>query len=270
MSDLVSSSLLLNTTASRGSGVMQRRLDSSQDDKVSLNIDTDKLSKAAKQNAKKDDDGFSFGDFLDIINPLHHIPIIGAIYRKITGDEIDPEARLIGGGLFGGAIGLALASADVAVEETTGKSTSQHAMAMLGLDDEPINRTRPETLYAGSGEPHAAPSRVRPNRANTAIHMPLSGHTARADMEQAANYNPMQTALISRLGEQSRFGINPLVAADPFGLSGKAMRLGDNVGSTLSTAVDMKQGSLNEGDDKKQTRAEEQRERLRLWTKAQG
>ena len=269
MSDLVSSSLLLNSTASRSGGVMQRRADSSQDDKVSLNIDTDKLSKAAEQKTKKDDDGFSFGDFIDIINPLHHIPIIGAIYRKITGDEIDPEARLIGGGLFGGAIGLALASADVAVEENTGKSAGEHAMAMLGLDDEATNPARPETLYAKNEESYAAPNRARSNRASTAIHMPVSDNANRKDMEQAANYNPMQTALISRLGGQSRFGINPLVAADPFGLSGKAMNLGENVGSTLSTAVDMKQGSLNEGDEKKQTRAEEQRERLRLWAKAQ-
>ena len=43
---------------------------------------------------------FSFGDFLDIINPLQHIPIISSFYREITGDEISPHARVIGDTLF--------------------------------------------------------------------------------------------------------------------------------------------------------------------------
>ena len=34
--------------------------------------------------------GLSFGDLLDVINPLHHIPVIGAIYRKLSGDDIAP------------------------------------------------------------------------------------------------------------------------------------------------------------------------------------
>ncbi|MDP6473864.1 MAG: hypothetical protein QF894_03030 [Alphaproteobacteria bacterium] len=33
-------------------------------------------------------DGFGFDDFLDLINPLQHIPIISTIYREITGDTI--------------------------------------------------------------------------------------------------------------------------------------------------------------------------------------
>ena len=33
------------------------------------------------------DDGFSFGDILDLINPLQHIPIVGTIYRAVTGDD---------------------------------------------------------------------------------------------------------------------------------------------------------------------------------------
>src|SRR3546814_15608721 len=34
--------------------------------------------------------GFSFGDFLDIINPIQHIPIVPTIYRAITGDTSQP------------------------------------------------------------------------------------------------------------------------------------------------------------------------------------
>ena len=41
------------------------------------------------------DDGFTFLDFLDIINPLQHIPIIGTLYRQMTGDTLDPGSRVI-------------------------------------------------------------------------------------------------------------------------------------------------------------------------------
>ena len=29
-----------------------------------------------------------FRDIVDLINPLHHIPLVGTLYRKITGDEM--------------------------------------------------------------------------------------------------------------------------------------------------------------------------------------
>ena len=59
------------------------------------------------------DDGLTFGDVIDVINPLHHIPVIGTIYRKLTGDTIDPAIRVAGGALFGGPIGAAFSVAAV-------------------------------------------------------------------------------------------------------------------------------------------------------------
>lgn len=58
--------------------------------------------------------GQSFGDILvDIVNPLQHIPVVGQIYRAVTGDEIEPASQVAGGVLFGGPIGglISLASA---------------------------------------------------------------------------------------------------------------------------------------------------------------
>ena len=55
----------------------------------------------SRPGVKKDffgEDGFNFFDLLDIINPLQHIPILSGLYRKITGDEISPGARMMGGG----------------------------------------------------------------------------------------------------------------------------------------------------------------------------
>lgn len=88
-------------------------------------------------------DGFDFWDFLDIINPLQHLPVISQVYRAITGDEIDPTARLIGGGLYGlgllgtGWIGLAAQAVDVAVEEATGDDIAGHLIELaFGGDGE--------------------------------------------------------------------------------------------------------------------------------------
>ncbi len=81
-------------------------------------------------------DGFGFFDFLDMINPLQHIPILSGLYRKLTGDEISPGARLIGGSIFGGPIGFAAALANVVVEDASGNDIGGHVFAMFDGDNE--------------------------------------------------------------------------------------------------------------------------------------
>ena len=49
---------------------------------------------------------FSFKDLIDIVNPLQHLPIIGSIYRYLTGDEPSVGTRVIGDALYGGPIGF--------------------------------------------------------------------------------------------------------------------------------------------------------------------
>lgn len=73
-----------------------------------------------------------FKDLVDIINPLQHIPIVGHIYRKMTGDEISPVAQFIGGALFGGPFGAAAAITDIAVREQTGKGSIDTMMGFIG------------------------------------------------------------------------------------------------------------------------------------------
>jgi hypothetical protein len=74
---------------------------------------------------------FGFTDLLAVINPLQHIPIVGMIYRSITGDTIGNVARVVGDGLYGGLLGLASGVADVASVETTGEDIGQHIIATL-------------------------------------------------------------------------------------------------------------------------------------------
>ncbi len=59
-------------------------------------------------------------DVLDILNPLQHLPLISSLYRDITGDQIKPGARMIGGAVFGGGVGLASSSVNAVIEEKTG------------------------------------------------------------------------------------------------------------------------------------------------------
>ncbi len=79
------------------------------------------------------DDGLTFGDFLDVVNPLQHLPVVGAVYRSLTDDQIDPGAKLVGGVLYGGPLGLASAALNNAIEEHTGDDVTGHALAYLGL-----------------------------------------------------------------------------------------------------------------------------------------
>ena len=78
----------------------------------------------------------SFGDFLDLINPLHHIPFVGMIYRAITGDEIGAPAKIWGGLLFGGPIGFITSIFDAIVAEVTGRDLGATVMAALFDRDE--------------------------------------------------------------------------------------------------------------------------------------
>jgi len=65
-------------------------------------------------------DEFTFDDAIDIGNPLQHIPLVAQLYRWATGDTIAPGASILGGGLFGGPLGLIGTAARAAVAEATG------------------------------------------------------------------------------------------------------------------------------------------------------
>ena len=84
------------------------------------------------------DDSPSFMDVLDTINPLQHIPIINTLYRELTGDVPGAVARLAGGALYGGPLGLALETVDSIIDDQTGKDVGGHAIAMLMDDDDDV------------------------------------------------------------------------------------------------------------------------------------
>jgi hypothetical protein len=73
----------------------------------------------------------SFGDVLDVLNPLQHIPVVSTVYREVTGDDISGMARVTGGALYGGPFGAMASAFDTVISQDTGKDTGEHVMAAL-------------------------------------------------------------------------------------------------------------------------------------------
>ena len=101
------------------------------------------------------EDGFSFLDLIDVVNPLHHIPVVGPLYRDITGDEIDLLPQITGSTLFFGPIGAGLAAVDVVLKETTGSDTGDHILAMLRnpTTTQATETTTTQTIGPDSSDP---------------------------------------------------------------------------------------------------------------------
>lgn len=103
------------------------------------------------------DETASFKDWLTAINPLHHLPVIGSIYRELTGEVIKPTMRVLGGALFGGPIGLISSVANAIIEQVSGRDVGGHVMAMLA----PASPA-PEGPAIAAGEPIApAPAELQ-------------------------------------------------------------------------------------------------------------
>ncbi|MCF4167514.1 hypothetical protein L2U69_17845 [Zavarzinia compransoris] len=138
----------------------------------------------------------SFGDFLDIINPLQHIPIVSSIYRGITGDEIGPVARIVGGALYGGVVGAGVAMAGALVEQVAGEAPDELVVTALGFGrGEAVTGTAvaagPGGLIAEAGTRVADAATTAP--APTAIAAtptspgPNNGETAMAQAKPVSN-----------------------------------------------------------------------------------
>lgn len=126
-------------------------------------------AEGSKTHAWKDGESFGFHDVLDTINPLQHIPVVGAVYRWLTGDEPGNVARVAGDTLYGaGPIGFVVGLASVALKEWTGKDPGETALALLtGSGDKtpegalvavaaPAPQSPPQTATPPDGETSAA------------------------------------------------------------------------------------------------------------------
>ena len=89
-------------------------------------------NKGASSDAGKGEDFFHH--ILDVINPLQHLPVVGTIYRAMTGEHIGAIEKIAGDTLYGGLWGAVSSIADVAFEGITGKSFEDTAMSWIKGD----------------------------------------------------------------------------------------------------------------------------------------
>lgn len=100
-----------------------------------------------EQNAGGDQ-GF-LGTLIDIVNPLQHIPVVSTLYREATGDTMSGIANILGGGLFGGPLGVVASVANEVVSAETGTDVGgnvmQQVQAMAAPSTGPYADTMPVT-----------------------------------------------------------------------------------------------------------------------------
>jgi hypothetical protein len=76
--------------------------------------------------------GFSFKDLVDIVNPLQHLPVVGSIYRYLTGDEPAGGTRIIGDALYGGPIGFGVSVVSTALlTDASGHDLGERLLAAV-------------------------------------------------------------------------------------------------------------------------------------------
>ncbi len=103
---------------------------------------------------------WNFRQFLSELNPLQYIPVLGTIYRAVTGDTIPETARDVGSlvvsGLTGGPVGVAINLGMLAAEKITGvdpEKLGAHVLADIG-----VGAGRPVQAAAPKAAMHQAPT----------------------------------------------------------------------------------------------------------------
>jgi hypothetical protein len=115
-------------------------------------------------DAPKAEEELSFWDVLDVINPLQHLPIVGNIYRAVTGDELKEGPRVVGGILFGGVLGGVAAVANVIIEEKTGRDIGGNMIATVFGDDAYPAKDGATAIAEAPGGASGKPLRIVPDQ----------------------------------------------------------------------------------------------------------
>jgi hypothetical protein len=120
----------------------------------------------------------SFHELLALVNPLQYVPVVGNIFRALTGDGPPEPVRMVGSFIFsaltGGPVGMALNVAVTLAEKLTGVDPDQIAhevLASVGMIDDaaPAQGVPAPT---GVGAAHAAAAYAR----TLQIEYPSGGH----------------------------------------------------------------------------------------------
>ena len=157
----------------------------------------------AKQAAPNGHRG-GFRLLLSELNPLQYVPVLGTIYRAVTGDCIPENARIAGSlvvsGLTGGPVGVAIGLAETAVEKLTGidpERLGTRVLAAMGIGHAAARAPAPPgALLAGPAPPGASLAGPAPPGASSAAPTPPGGPAATPVLAAAREvaWSPAQLA----------------------------------------------------------------------------
>jgi hypothetical protein len=152
----------------------------------------------------------SFGDLLDVVNPLQHLPVVGTVYRALTHDQIKTPEKIAGDTLYGGVWGLAGSVADVAFEKLTGHNFGDTVLALFAGHHED---TKPTAMAkADDAKPAVAPAPQPAAVPAQTVSMNESALTASLD-RAGADSDMTQRALYAY---RRATGLQDQAAASPF------------------------------------------------------
>ena len=221
------------------------------------------------QDPKNED--FGFWDFVDIINPLQHIPVVSTIYRELTGDEISAPARIMGGALYGGPLGFAASIGNAIVEEVTGKDAGEIAMAMV-FEDESSGVGSEGTVLADASDKMPGPMLVNAgaapeprqieSSAATTVNMPETPRNAgQTAVLQEMSGNAALQDLLKEMGlAPNRPAATPAVALANQAVPAKIVQSVTEPAKTISPELAGRQSATQSSgaSDGRQTQAETQ------------
>ncbi len=105
---------------------------------------------ASATQAPRKSGGMSFGEFLSCLNPLQYVPVVGTIYRAVTGDTIPAPVRAVGALVFSG-----LTSGPVGIGISLGVGAVERA---VGFDEEKFGQGLLASIGIGKGNAPAGPA----------------------------------------------------------------------------------------------------------------
>ncbi len=97
----------------------------------------------------------TFSDIIDAVNPLQQLPIIDGIYRHFSGDTIRPQGSILGGLLYGGLVGGAIATGMVLFHEVAGFDPEDAVISFLTGEDA-------DATQVAAAQPDAKPATAQP------------------------------------------------------------------------------------------------------------
>jgi len=205
-----------------------------------------RIDNTAAENVEEDED-FGFDDFVDIINPLQHIPIVGTIYREMTGDTIKPVPRIVGDVAFGALTGSLLITgaasiASAAIEENEGEEPLMMvADLFFGADEVPeTNDAGETTMLASLFDTEEAPGTEKAEMVvasvettDNAVSTPLAAPKVEPVQTASVDQSVVTVASATTKGKQPFGGI-----MDPSALGGQTKQI-----ALAETAPAIKQGT---------------------------